>query len=249
METVTASINVPSAEGDAACYLSRPSEGSHPAVLLIPDVFGLRPQIRAMCARIASWGYVVLAPNILYRDHGLPLVPLMNLRNPDKMMSALRATFDWTRALTASDISADAVAWLDWLDEQSFVSGGKGIVGYCRGGYIALQLAEALGDRVAAVGIFHAGGLASDAPDSPHLAVGSIAAELLIRFADADPGATPESQQVLAEALDAAGVRYSMDTYPDAPHGYTMADTPRYQEAGAERHYAELEELLKRALG
>lgn len=251
VETIVENVDAPGDAGDAACYLARPREGAHPAVLLLPDVFGLRPQIRSMCARIASWGYVVLAPNLVYREHGLPLVPMMNLRDHDRMMSALRQTFAWTAAVPFADTIADAESWFDWLASQSFVSGDRvGVVGYCRGGMLALRVAEALGERVGAVGVFHAGGLATDAPDSPHLSASGLRAEVLLRYADADPGATPAAQTRLAEALDAAGVRYSSAVYPDAPHGYAMADAPeRYQEAAAERHYSELEELLQRTLG
>lgn len=249
VDTFVETLNVPSADGDASCYLARPREGAHPAVLLIPDVFGLRPQIRAMCPRIASWGYVVLAPNLLYREHPLPLVPMMNLRDPERMASAMRQTLAWTRALPFADTAADADAWFDWLADQPFVTGERfGVTGYCRGGMLALMIAEELGERVAAAGIFHAAGLVTEAPDSLHLGVDRVRAELLIRFADADPGSPPEAQEALAEALDAAGVRYSLSVYPDAPHGYTMADTPRFQEAAAERHYEELRELLDRTL-
>lgn len=249
METVIETIDVPSADGEAAAYLSRPREGAHPAVLLIPDVFGIRPQIRAMCARVASWGYVVLSPNLVYREHGLPLIPMMNLRDPDKEMSALHTTLAWTRAVPLADTVRDAVAWFDWLAAQPYVSGDRvGITGYCRGGYLGLMIAEELGERVVAVGVFHAGGLVTEASDSLHLGVDRLRAEVLLRFADADPGATVGSQATLATALDAAGIRYSLDVYPDAPHGYTMADTSRYQEAAAERHYEELHDLLGRAL-
>jgi carboxymethylenebutenolidase len=250
VDTTVETLMVPAADGDASCYLARPREGAHPAVLLIPDVFGLRPQIRSMCSRIASWGYVVLAPNLLYREHPLPLVPMMNLRDPDKMGSAMRQTLAWTRAVPFADTAADAAAWYDWLAEQPFVAGERfGVTGYCRGGLLALMLAEELGERICAAGLFHAAGLVTDAPDSLHLGVGRVRAELLIRFADDDPGAPPEAQVALSQALDAAGVRYSLSVYPDAPNGYTMADTPRYQEAGAERHYEELQELLGRTLG
>lgn len=248
VKTIVESIDVPSAGGEAAAYLARPDQGSHPAVLLLPDAFGIRPQIRAMASRIASWGFVVLSPNLVYREHGLPLVPMMNLRDPDKAMSALRATFEMLVAVPIADTVADADAWFDWLAAQPFVAGEKvGVVGYCRGGRLALAVAQGLGDRVAAVGCFHTGIVSSDAPGVlPD--VDEILAELLFGFADADPSAPADAQAALATKLDAAGVRYAMAIYPDAPHGYAMADTLRYQEAGAERHYTELEDLLARAL-
>ncbi len=43
-------------------------------------------------------------------------------------------------------------------------------------------------------------------------------------------------------------MRYRSELYRGAAHGYTMADTPAYDEAAAERHYAELFALLERSV-
>lgn len=249
MQTHFEVLDVPAADGLAAAYLARPVAGRHPAVLLFTDVIGLRPQIRAMAERIASWGYVVLAPNLVYREH--PSIPLASadLTDPEAFKVAVTRTFQWTVAVPKESTAADAAAWLDWLAAQEFVSGDRvGVTGYCRGGYLALWLAEALGERVAAVGVFHAAGLVSDDATSLHHGVAAIRGEVLLRHADDDPGMPPAAMASLATALDAAGVRYDQAVYLDAPHGYTMADTFRYQEDGAELHYEELRELLERAL-
>lgn len=251
METTFELLDVPAADGVAAAYLARPATGAHPAVLLITDVFGLRPQIRAMCERIASWGYVVLAPNLVYRRHpAVPLLPELDLSVPEQRDEAMETTFRWTIAVPRAKTAADAASWLDWLTAQPFVSGARvGITGYCRGGYLALWLAEELGERVAAVGVFHAGGLVKNDDTSLHLGVGRIRGEVLLRHADADPSLPPAAMATLAEALDAAGVRYDQAVYLDAAHGYTMADSDRYQEEAAELHYEELSELFARTLG
>lgn len=250
MQTRFEQVEVPAADGVAAAYLVRPTQGHHPAVLLIPDVFGVRPQIRAMAERIASWGYVVLAPNLVYREHpDVPLAPDADLLDPEAFKDAVATAFRWTVAVPLEATARDAGAWLDWLAALPEVSGDRvGITGYCRGGYLALWLAEALGVRVGAVGVFHAGGLVTDGPDSLHRGVAALRGEVLLRHADHDPGMPPVAMATLAEALDAAGVRYDQAVYLDAPHGYTMADTFRYQEEGAELHYEELRELLDRAL-
>ena len=52
----------------ADAYLTMPDEGEHPGALFVMDAIGLRPRIVEMCDRIASWGYVVLAPNVFYRN-------------------------------------------------------------------------------------------------------------------------------------------------------------------------------------
>jgi dienelactone hydrolase len=48
---------------------------------------------------------------------------------------------------------------------------------------------------------------------------------------------TPEQIATLEQALDDAGVRYRSDLYEGAVHGYTMSDTPVYDQAAAERHF------------
>jgi len=58
----------------------------------------------------------------------------------------------------------------------------------------------------------------------------------------------PDAIARLEEALTAAGLAHTSAVYPDASHGFTMADTSSYQEAGAERHYRELRDLLDRQL-
>jgi len=62
-------VDITTQDGVADAYLSRPpgQVGSHPGVLFIMDAFGLRPRIEEMVDRIAARGFVVLAPNVLYR--------------------------------------------------------------------------------------------------------------------------------------------------------------------------------------
>jgi carboxymethylenebutenolidase len=86
----------------------------------------------------------------------------------------------------------------------------------------------------------------TDDDNSPHRSTGSIDAEVYLGFADNDRSMTPEQIAELERALDAAGVRHRSEIYRGAAHGYTMADTPAYDEAAAERHYAELFALLDR---
>ena len=62
-----------------------------PGVLFYIDAIGLRPQIEKMADRIASWGYVVLAPNVFYRDgSAAELAPKEDLREPGATGGVLR---------------------------------------------------------------------------------------------------------------------------------------------------------------
>ena len=126
--------------------------------------------------------------------------------------------------------------------------GPVAITGYCMGARVGWRIAATHPDRVAALAGFHGGGLVTDAPDSPHLSAGEIQSELYFGHADQDPSMSAEQIATLDHALDEAGVRHRTEVYEGAMHGYTMSDTPAYDEAAAERHFRELFALLERAL-
>ena len=238
-------IDVTTRDGVAEAYLARPDHQGCPAVLLVMDAYGLRPQVERMADRIATRGFVVLAPNVLYRAGRAPVVPLDGLGDPDQQRPLLDRVLPLVRELTPERIVSDGGAYLDRLEQLG--RGPVAITGYCMGGRVAWRIAAAYPERVAALGGFHVGGLVTDDHDSPHRSAGSLAAEVYLGFADNDRSMTAEQIAELERALDAAGVPYRSEVYRGAAHGYTMADTPAYDEAAAERHYTELFALLDRA--
>jgi carboxymethylenebutenolidase len=240
-------VDVTTPDGVADSYLARPDDASHPGVLFIMDALGLRPAIYEMADRIAADGYVVLAPNVFYRAGRSPVVPLPDLTDPDQRMSFFQKLRPLMDQLTTDRLEADTGAYLDYLAEAA----GPGpvvITGYCMGGRVGWRMAAAYPERVAALAGFHAGGLVTDAPDSPHLSAGEIRAELYFGFADQDRSMTAEQIARLERALDDAGAHYRSEVYAGAEHGYTMPDTPAYNEAARERHFRELRALLERTL-
>jgi carboxymethylenebutenolidase len=233
-------IDVTTRDGVADAYLA---QGGGPGVLLIIDAFGLRPQIERMADRIAGQGYTVLAPNLFYRTRRAPVFDLTGLDEPARRDEVIGRVMPVARGITREQMLSDAEAYLDQLGD-----GKVGVVGYCMGGRIGWRIATATGAKVAALGAFHTGGLVTDGPDSPHLSAGEIAAEVYLGPADNDRSMTAEQIATVASALEQAGVTYRSELYEGAAHGYTMADTPAYDEAAAERHYRELFGLLERAL-
>lgn len=242
----SATIEIKTADGVADSYLARPDDGRpHPGVLFLVDAFGLRPQIEAMADRIAAAGYVVLAPNVFYRVGRAPVVSLDGLDDPERRGDVLGRVMPLLRELTTERIVADAAAYLGKLQDEA--DGGEvAVTGYCMGGRLGWRIAAAYPDRVAALGCFHTGGLVTDDDESPHLSAGDLEAELYLGFADNDKSATPEQISTVEGALTAAGKTFESTVYPGAEHGYTMADTPAYDEASAERAYEELLALLSR---
>jgi carboxymethylenebutenolidase len=240
-------LDVPTPGGTADAYLAQPDGGDrHPGVLLLMDAFGLRPVIEEMAGRIADRGYAVLAPNVFYRAGRAPVLPF-----PDMTQEGARSEFfgrvrPLMEELTPDRMAADGAAYLDELAKVA--DPPFAISGYCLGSRLGWRIATAQPDRVAALAGFHGGSLVTDDPQSPHRSAGDLRAEVYFGHADEDPSNGPEQIAALDAALDDAGLTYRSEVYEGAHHGYTMADTPVFDEPARERHYAALFELLDRRL-
>jgi carboxymethylenebutenolidase len=244
----TSNVDITTPDGVANACLARPDDESHPGVLFLIDAFGLRPTIEEMAEQIAAEGYIVLAPNVFYRSGRDPVPPMPDLSNPDERSRFFAALGPLREPLTTEAVASDGAAYLDYLEEAG-ARGPVAITGYCMGARLGWRIATAHPDRVAALGGFHAGGLVTEDPDSPHLSADEVKAELYFGFADQDPSMNAEQIATFERALDEAGVRYKSEVYEGAQHGYTMADTAAYNEGARERHYRELRALLERTLG
>jgi carboxymethylenebutenolidase len=240
-------IDIQASDGVADAYLSLPDDGAPRAgVLFLMDAFGLRPVTDEMADRIAAQGYAVLAPNLYYREGRTPVVDVPDLTNPEEREAFFARVRPLQAALTPERIVADGRAYLDRLNQEA--PGPVGIAGYCMGARLGWRIAAAEPDRVAALGGFHAGGMVTDDPDSPHRSADRLKARLYFGHADHDQSNTPEQIKALDQALEAAGVTFTTEVYEDAPHGYTMADTAAFREPARERHFTALFDLLKSAL-
>jgi carboxymethylenebutenolidase len=236
-------IDIETPGGVADAYLSRPNDGErHPGVLFLMDAYGLRPRIEEMAERIAGRGYVVLAPNVFYRAGRSPVIPFPDMSSEEAHGEFFGRVRPLMAELTPERMAADGAAYLDELAkhaEEPFA-----IAGYCMGVRLGLRIAAAHPDRVAALAGFHGGGLVTEDPQSPHLSAGALRAELYLGHADNDGSNSPEQIAALDAALDEAGVTHTTEVYQGAAHGYTMSDTPAYNEDADERHFTALLGLL-----
>ncbi|MFF4903094.1 dienelactone hydrolase family protein [Streptomyces sp. NPDC001068] len=251
MDTVTGTlVDITTPDGTADAYLVHPDDGQpHPGVLLYQDAFGLRPHLKAMADRLAAAGYAVLVPNVFYRHGRAPVVALSEYIDMEARPDIVGKIVPLMESLTPETTERDAGAYLAWLADSPLVTDGLvGITGYCMGARLALHTAGTHPDRIAAAAGFHGGGLASEAPDSPHLLAGRITAELYFAHADADPSMPEEQIRRLEDTLTEAGVQHRCDVYQGAHHGYTQSDTAAYDAVAAERHWKELLALFARAL-
>jgi carboxymethylenebutenolidase len=124
-----------------------------------------------------------------------------------------------------------------------------GLIGYCMGGRLAVVVAQALGERVQAVSSLHPGSMATRQPDSPHLALDRIRAEVYFGLAEHDAYLSPDAVARLIEALDRQGVNYSSEVLAGAHHGYSTPGNGFYSRPAAERAWERTFELFGRVLG
>lgn len=234
-------IEIELAEGVAEAEVRAPASGGGPGVLLFMDALGLRPRISDLADRIASWGYVVLAPNVFHRDG-----TVAELR-PDGPVS-WEAIGPRIGRLTTDLAEADIDAWVAALRALPGVTPGPiGTVGFCMGGRLAVRTANRY-PEVAACAALHTGGLVTPEDDSPHLGLGGARAAFLFGHADNDRSMTAEQVAVLGEALATAGLEATNEIVAGAAHGYTMSDTPAWNEEAYEWAFGRLRELFDRAL-
>jgi carboxymethylenebutenolidase len=240
-------VDVRTPDGVADSYLSLPDAGDRPpGVLFLMDAYGLRPRIEEMADRIAGHGYAVLAPNVFYRAGRSPVLPFPDMSDEGARGAFFTGVRPLMAALTPARMAADGAAYLDELAKVA--DEPVGITGYCMGARLGFRIAAAHPDRVAALAGFHGGGLVTDDDASPHRSAGALRAEVYFGHADNDRSNTPEQIAALDAALEEAGVPHRSEVYAGAAHGYTMADTPVYDEQATERHFTALLDLLDRAL-
>ncbi|WP_030371051.1 dienelactone hydrolase family protein [Streptomyces rimosus] len=244
----TKTLQIPTADGRSDAFAAFPDRGGrHPGVLLYMDAFGLRPELENKARELAEHGYYVLVPNLYYRHGPAPVVELPEHIGEENRSAVFEQLMPLVEGLTTDLVLRDADAYLDFLAAQPEVSAGPvGTIGYCMGAALAMRTATAHPGQVAAVAGFHPGFLVTDAPDSPHRLAHRLTAQVHIGLAEGD--LTPEALSELNQALDAAGVDYTTEIYPDTVHGFTMSDTSAYSPSALQRHWDRLLPLLDRTL-
>jgi carboxymethylenebutenolidase len=247
-KVVEKDVNVPMTSGASDSALFYPDgNGPWPAVLVWTDILGLRPVFREMGRRLAVEGYVVLVPNPFYRNAKAPVVDgSFDFSKPEDRAKVMPLA----AALTAETNISDAKSYTDFLDQQPQTDKKKkmGVQGYCMGGPLTFRTAATVSDRIGAAATFHGGGLVTDKPDSPHLLIPKMKAEVLCCVADNDDKRDPPAKDKLKEAFAAAHLKVSVEVFDGCNHGWTVRGSQVYNEAGAERAWSELTELYKRNL-
>jgi carboxymethylenebutenolidase len=254
---VETNVEIKTPDGTCDAAFIHPAAGAHPAVIIWPDAFGLRPSMRDMAKRLAQEGYSVLVPNPFYRVQKAPVfenASNFNFGDPGQrgkltpLMGSINA---------AGAAEKDAKAFVAWLDMQPQVDRNKkiGTQGYCMGGPLVVKTAAAVPTRIGAGASFHGGGLVTANPDSPHLLASKIKARMYFGIAANDDMQQPDAKTKLKESFAAAKVPAEIEVYSQSQHGWCVPDMPKqasgdpiYNKVDAEKAWTKLLALYKASL-
>lgn len=240
------SIQIQTEDGLCPAHILHPAgPGPWPGVLMLMDGIGMRPAIVEMGERLANAGYYVLLPDLFYRIGSVSM-------DAKKLFSDPETQKEWFAKIlpvaSAANMMRDMPAFLDHLAAQPNVKQPKfGTTGYCMGGRIAFVAAGHFPNRFAAAASYHPSGLATDAPDSPHLLAPKMKARVYVGGAIEDRGFDDAQKARLDRALSDAGVDHVIETY-QARHGWVPSDTPVHDPVATERHWETLLDLFGKTL-
>lgn len=202
LEPVT-NMSMPAADGATIrAYLAKPEgPGPHPAILLIHEFYGLRPELVGKAEALAKEGYVVLAPNV-FRDGTTNWIP-----------SAIY------KVLTAdtAQIDSDVEAAYQWLAAQTDVQADRiAIMGFCFGGGTALRYSLS-NNQLAATAVFYG------QPISDPVKLKALSGPVLGIFGGADGSIPLNEVEGLRQGLETAGVPHEITIYEGQPHAFVQS--------------------------
>ncbi|MCM2466850.1 dienelactone hydrolase family protein [Methanoculleus oceani] len=218
-------VNIQSGGQNYPAYITTPEDtGPYPAVVLLLSFNGLEVGYQDMIDRLATEGFVVIAPEWQTFEE-----------SPDDNV---------TEALVR-----DTVAYLGTRPEVN--SSSIGLTGFCAGGrytMLFLPRIEEFSSGVAWYGFPYSGGQANGTP--PAEFIDNITDPMLIIHGTADEASPVADIYRYATDLDTAGKYFELKVYQGEPHGFMIGEDGELVESPvAESAYQEMAIFFNRTLG
>jgi carboxymethylenebutenolidase len=223
-------VSFPSGGRESHGYLAVPPGGSGPGVIVIQEWWGLTDHIAGIANRLASEGFVALAPDLF----GGPTTH--DADEAGKLMGELPVE----RA--AQDLGG-AVDFL--LAHDAVTSSKVGAVGFCMGGGFVLLLAAQQGDKIGAAVPFYGVG-----PAVPNSYLG-LSAAVLGHYGEQDQMYPPDQAKALEQQIRAeSGAEVTFYFYP-AGHAFHNDENlmGTFDPENAKLAWSRTVEFLKSQLG
>ena len=236
---IAGEVKIPVSDGQIPAYRAMPAtDGSHPVVLVVQEIFGVHEHIKDICRRLAKLGYAAIAPELYARQGDVSklstvqqIVSEVVAKVPDaQVMSDLDATVAWTKTSGNSDTDR------------------LGITGFCWGGRIVWLYAAHNAHLKAGVAWYGRLVGPTDAlhPQNPIDVVASLHAPVLGLYGGADAGIPVETVETMRQALKGAHQPSEIVVYPDTPHGFNADYRDSYRKEQATDGWKRLVEWFKK---
>jgi len=205
-------------------YIAAPGiAGTYPGIVLIHSFNGLEPGYKVMCDRIASDGFVVIAPEwqAFGRQAGDPEVE-----------AVVRSSVTSLRA--RKDVNPQKI----------------GLTGFCAGGRFTMLFLPQLPELKAGVAFYgfpYSRGNTNDTTPAEH--IGELTTPLLIIHPSRDQASPIRGIYNYTQELDAADKYYELKVYQGKPHGFMIVNGSLARDSAAEDAYSEMTGFFRRMLG
>lgn len=202
-ETVSYSVNGVTYKGFIA--YDENIKGKRPAILIVPEWWGLNDYPRMRARKLAELGYIALAADV-YGDGKTAVNPTEAqefatpyYKDPSKVKSIMDAALIKLKEYSQTDPNNVAA------------------IGYCFGGYVALNYAK-LGADLKGVVSFHGG--MGGAPVDKKL----LKAKVLVCQGGSDKFVAQKDVDKFKHQLDSIGADNAVKIYANATHAFTNPD-------------------------
>jgi dienelactone hydrolase len=239
MEIRTEMDSLPTADGLMPAYVCRPAgAGSHAAVIVVMEAFGLNAHIKDVAERIAREGYVTIAPDLFYR-FGSPIVPYEDVPR----------ALGYIQKFDDAVLMAELGVVIQHLKGRPEVRSDRiGITGFCVGGRIAFLTACRHPAAIKVAVPFYGGGIAADTPTAPINLADRIQGPILCFFGETDKMIPMDQVRRVDETLKRLKKTAEVKVYKGAGHGFFCNDRASYDASAAQNAWEIMRQWLAKYL-
>jgi carboxymethylenebutenolidase len=218
METNSQWIEIDTADGKFGAYLSLPRGGKGPGIVLLQEIFGVNQHIRNVADQYAADGYVVLAPDLFWRD-GARIELGYDDAGWKRAVELMQAT-DFAKAQADIAATVKTLRALDAVGDEKIAS-----VGYCFGGRLSYHTAA--NGLVDAAVCYYGGGIQNSLDRADQIKV-----PVVMHFGSADSHIPLDAVKTIAEKFE-SNEAVEIHVYEGAEHGFNCNHRASYNQRAA----------------
>ncbi|MBX7246039.1 MAG: dienelactone hydrolase family protein [Candidatus Sumerlaeaceae bacterium] len=208
-------------------------QGKRPGVVVFPEWWGVNDYAKRRGADLAKLGYVAFVADPYGKD---------KITTDAKQAGAWAGELKGDPKVKVARIEAA----LEELKKDKDVDPTKvAAIGYCLGGYLALELART-GADVKGVVSFH-----GSLKGATNAEKGKVKAKVLVCHGADDTFESPEEVEGFKKEMAAAGISMQFESYPGAVHSFTNPDSAKagikgvaYNEAADKKSWADMQKFF-----